>query len=121
MIEVLESILVVIEIAPIGRGRVTSAGKRRDAADLAGAATQFSPERDEADYLSAKDANFQEICGLEFFEQEKPHGMKGVFTEAPAILEIGAMGLKLCGKFPIKKTDAIQIECGGGKETLRPG
>jgi len=84
-------------------------------------ASQPGPEGDEADDLAAKDADLKKIGGLEFLQQPIPQDVKGVFSEAAAmLLKVGAVVFELGRKQVTEIANALEIKRGGFPETAVP-
>src|SRR5204863_8508636 len=111
MIEIREGICVIIQILSIESRGVASRNKRGNAIGLAGNAFQVRAQRDQANRLAAKDANFQEICRLELLKEQIPHRMERVFTKS-ALHKILAVGFELLGQTLMQIPQALEIKAG---------
>src|SRR5437667_8518475 len=114
VVEIRKSILVIISVRAVPRHRVPGAGKRRNTIYLAVCAPELGPKSSQADDLSAKHCDFEEVGRLEFLKQQIPHRVESILTE-PAlvpchVMKIHAMRPQFQRKLLVKKTNALKIE-----------
>src|SRR6266566_8678697 len=118
-IEVREGICVIIQILSIEWRGVANRNKGRNAISLAGKVFQVRAQRDQANSLAAKHANFQEICRFELLEEQIPHHMERVFTKSP-LLKIRAVRFELLRQTLRKIAQALKIKAGGIEQAMGP-
>src|SRR5438445_4716454 len=119
MIEIRESICVIIQILWIESRVVASRNEWRNAIGLAGKAFHLRAKRHQANGLTAKHADFQEICRFELLKEQVPHHMERVFTKSP-LHKVRPVSFEFLGQTLMKIAQALKIKASGIEQAMGP-